>query len=211
MELKSTPVKNWPANDLLAFCRDAARKWWKEPAFNSGGALDDIDDRAHELLRRILENLHKSDETASDQITQFYRLANYCKPGMIESCYTVPTLEIRQDESDDAEPEPLEPVFQDDQSSENLDDLLNAMGIEEYDYTLFQSENRDWAAATGLSERDLRILRDQRRKQIINKVLRDKTTLQKLCDRFPKLRVEFTTSRSAHHPWAPAGLPAASR
>lgn len=177
--LATTPLRDWPPQSILAEAARAAKLWSREPAFTSGGPLDDIESRAQEIAVRMLDYLSKKPhQDEIDQVAFFYQIAAYCKPGIIQSCYHIQTVlsDTQGDEAGgDDEYAPQEMYGAETQGNgegdgEAWQNLMLKIGVGERDVALFQTPAREWVSATGLSERQHREMKSNRRKEIIDEI-----------------------------------------
>ena len=91
--LVATPLRDWPPESIVVEALRAAKLWSREPAFTSGGPLDDLDARTQEIVARVLDYLKKKPhDDEIDQVAFFYQIATYCRPGIIQSCYHIQTV-----------------------------------------------------------------------------------------------------------------------
>ncbi|MDE2175797.1 MAG: hypothetical protein KGJ54_10995 [Betaproteobacteria bacterium] len=79
------------------------------------------------------------------------------------------------DETDYTRREIVDPdaVMQEDEDGERKEKLLNLLykiGVGERDFALFDTSTADWIDATGLSERENRVMKAKRKKEIIEKI-----------------------------------------
>ncbi|MBN8744559.1 MAG: hypothetical protein J0I24_09650 [Thiomonas arsenitoxydans] len=188
-QLVGTPLRDWPPQALLLECQRAARLWadteingWRP--FKSGGSLDQMEDRAQEILVRVLDYLKKKPtDDKINQVTLFYQVAKYCKYGIVQSCYAVGTVPSDSGGDDETEcglgdagnyqndsEEEFGGEINDDGGENSLKLLLCRIGVGEADHALFETTSRDWGDATGLSERTHREMKDMRRREIISKI-----------------------------------------
>lgn len=176
--LAALPLRDWPAPALLAECMRAAGLWSAEPAFNSGGPLDDIEARAQEIAVRVLGYMKKKPaDDAINQVTFFYRAAEYCKSGIKQSCYYIKTVssdsggdvEVSDDESEleyhkqdigDAEVAEIE------SGGDELKTLMHKIGVTTLDHSMFDCTAKEWEAATGYRGRSFRGMKRKRKAAI---------------------------------------------
>lgn len=179
-ELSRTPLQTWGAESLYREALRAARRWRNEPAFNSGGPLDDIGDRAQEVVCCVLEHIKRrgisGDESRMDQVTLFHRIAEYYRFEMVQQCYSVKTTEIFDDEADDddnarAELGNIDADAERDQERQGrIQEIFEKIGITEADWAVFGDANGDLAEAFGICEREVRNIKAGCRESIIKKL-----------------------------------------
>lgn len=177
--LDTVPLREWPPSAMLSECARAAGLWSSEPAFLCGGPLDDAEARAQEIALRVLGYLKKKPANdAISQITFFYKIAGYCKPGIIQSSYYIKTVpsdsggddEVGTDEMEYpnqaiGEVETVDGLDGED-GDEKLKKLLRKIGVTELDHSMFDCTAKEWKAATGFSERDFRTTKARRKEYI---------------------------------------------
>lgn len=198
LALAATPIRDWPPECIMREAMRAAKLWSAHPAFNNGGPLDDVDARAQEIVARVLDYLKKKPhDDEIDQVTFFYQIVGYCKPGIIQSCYHIQTVSSDADagsgEEDDDWVEYTNQEMSDPRASDDRkawENLMRKIGIKERDAALFQTPTRDWVEATGLSERQHREMKTKRKLQLIN-IIKNKNLADDLVRLMPSLKNVF--------------------
>ena len=183
IDLSTTPLRDWPPRALMAEAKRTARLWSNHPAFNpkNGGIFSDHEDRADEITVRVLDYSHKKPvKDGIDQVTFFHQIARYCKPGIIQDSYSIPsaTEGIEGDGGDETDypkheivdPDTARREEEDAERKEKLQNLLRKIGVGERDFALFDTSNADLIEATGCCERKARELKDLRKKEIIKMI-----------------------------------------
>ena len=181
-ELSQTPLQTWGAESIYREGMRAARRWRSEPAFNSGGPLDNVEDRAQEVVCHALEYIQKRGiseaELCMDQVTLFHQIAEYAKFGMIQRCYAVKTTEIFDDEASDEDArtdntsgcaERAEHEERDQETRSRIKEIFRAVGITDADWSIFGDMNSDLTEALGVCQREVRNIKSDRSKAIIKK------------------------------------------
>ena len=181
--LSITPLRKWEPTDLMAEARRTARLWCNHPAFNpkNGGIFSDSEDRADEIVVRVLDYLRK--KPAKDEINQvtfFHQIARYCQPGIVQSGYAIPSVaEGVEGAGDDETDCPKHEIVSPDTSGSEeetverrakLESLAHKLRLGERDVALFETSTEDWVAATGLCERTHREMKSDRKKEIAEKI-----------------------------------------
>lgn len=182
-DLSATQLRNWPPVAFMAEAKRTVRLWSSHPAFSrsNGGLFSNPEDLANEIVVRVLDYLHKKPEHDEiDQVTFFHQIARYCQPGIIQDNYSIPSVaegieDHDGDETDYTRREIVDPdaVMQEDEDGERKEKLLNLLykiGVGERDFALFDTSTADWIDATGLSERENRVMKAKRKKEIIEKI-----------------------------------------
>ena len=182
-DLSVTPLRNWPAHALAAEAKRTARLWCNNPAFSqtNGGLFSNHEDLASEIAARVLEYLQKKPASDDiDQITFFHQIARYCQPGIIQDNYSIPSVtegieDKSGDEADYASREIVDPATamrdeEDAEREEKLRNILCKIKVDERDFALFETSTNDWIEATGLGERQNRVMKIRRKKEIIEKI-----------------------------------------
>lgn len=181
-DLVATPLRDWPPVALMAEAKRTARLWSSHPAFSrsNGGLFSNHEDLSCEIAARVLDYLHKKPENDDiDQVTFFHQIARYCQPGIIQDNYSIPSVaegieDHDKDETDYVRREIMDSdtaiIEEDEDRKENLLNLLGKIGVGERDFALFDTSAADWIDATGLSERENRVMKAKRKKEIIEKI-----------------------------------------
>ncbi|MHB1666544.1 hypothetical protein [Thiomonas sp.] len=181
--LSVTPLRDWPAHALMAEAKRTARLWRNNPAFSqsNGGLFSNHEDLSCEIAARVLDYLHKKPANDGiEQVTFFHQIARYCQPGIIQDNYSIPSLtegieDQDGDEADYARREIMDTDTamregEDAERKEKLLSLLCKIGVGERDFALFDTSTADWIDATGLSERENRVMKTKRKKEIVEKI-----------------------------------------
>jgi len=177
-ELSRTPLQTWGAESLYREALRAARRWRNEPAFNSGGPLDHVEDRAQEVVCCVLEHIKRrgisGDESRMDQVTLFHRISEYSRFEMVQQCYSVKTTEIFDDEADnegnartelgniDADAE-----HDQEETRSRIQEVFEKIGITDADWSIFGDANGDLTESLGVCQREVRNIKSDRRASII--------------------------------------------
>ncbi|OZB70567.1 MAG: hypothetical protein B7X30_08270 [Thiomonas sp. 13-64-67] len=181
-ELSLTPLQTWGAESIYQEAMRAARRWRSEPAFNSGGPLDYVEDRAQEVVCHAWGYIKKrgfsEEELCMDQVTLFHRIAEYSKFGMIQRCYAVKTNEIFADEASDEDArtdnasgctEDAEHEERDQETRSRIKEIFRAVGITDADWAIFGDANSDLTESLGVCPREVRNIKSDRSKAIIKR------------------------------------------
>ena len=181
--LSTTPLRNWQPTDLMAEAKHTARLWSNHPAFNpnNGGLFSNHEDRAEEIVVRVLDYLRKKPaKDASDQVTFFHQIARYCQQGIIQDNFAIPSVtegvESAGDDETDypkheiADPDTAGSEEETDERRAKLENLARKLRLGERDVALFQTHTKDWTAATGLCERTHREMKSDRKKEIAERI-----------------------------------------
>ncbi len=188
--LSVIPLHDWPPEALMRESKRAAMFWRNDPAFRekyghiqSGGLYVDKDERAAEIMFRVLERLKKEPPKPHiDQTTFFHQVARYCKPGIANAnrgrlSVTEGADGDEGDANDSGESEIDGPFFdvtgdadKDAERAEVIQELFKKIGVGEKDFVLFDTTVADWIESTGLSERQLRNEKESRKKEIEKKI-----------------------------------------
>ena len=182
-DLSVTPLRNWPPEAIMAEAKRAAQLWSnvKEFGRSNGGLFSDVNERSAEIVVRVLDYLRKKQANDSiDQMTFFHQIAKYCQPGIIQDNYSIPSItegveDHGGDETDYSRREigDQDAAVCDEYESERQEELLNLLrkiGVGERDFALFDTSGADWVEATGLSERQNRVMKTKRKKEIVEKI-----------------------------------------
>ena len=181
-DLVATPLRDWPPAAFMAEAKRTARLWRNNPAFSqsNGGLFSNHEDLSCEIAARVLDYLHKKPENDDiDQVTFFHQIARYCQPGIIQDNYSIPSVaegieDHDKDETDYVRREIMDSdtaiIEEDEDRKENLLNILGKIGVGERDFALFDTSAADWIDATGLSERENRVMKAKRKKEIIEKI-----------------------------------------
>ncbi len=180
-DLSATPLRHWPPVALMLEAKHTAKLWSNHPAFSraNGGLFSNLEDLGEEIVVRVLDYMQRkpaNDEI--DQVTFFHQVARYCQPGIIQDNYAIPSVADGiedQDGEDYAVREIIDPGTamieeEDEERQEKLLNLLRKIGVSERDFALFDTSTPDWVEATGLSERENRVMKAKRKKVIIDKI-----------------------------------------
>lgn len=181
--LSTTPLRDWPPVSFMAEAKHTAKLWSNNPAFSksNGGLFSNHEDLTDEIAVRVLDYLHKKPANDTiDQTTFFHQIARYCQPGIIQDNYSIPSVtegieDKSGDEADYASREIVDPATamrdeEDTERKEKLRNILRKIKVDERDFALFETSTNDWIEATGLSERENRVMKTRRKKEIIEKI-----------------------------------------
>ncbi|MDE2175493.1 MAG: hypothetical protein KGJ54_09445 [Betaproteobacteria bacterium] len=181
-ELSQAPLQTWGAESIYREAMRAARRWRGEPAFNSGGPLDHVEDRAQEVVCYAWEYIKKrglgEEELCMDQVTLFHRIAEYSKFGMIQRCYAVKTTETFTDEAGEEEAHTNESGYTDnadhgaqaEETQSRIREIFKKIGVTAADWSIFGDANNDLTESLGICQREVRNIKSDRRASIIKRL-----------------------------------------
>lgn len=190
MNLATTPILEWPGEELIRQARKIARYWNNDEAFskNNGGIYSGNDDaaielRGSEIYCQVLTYLDKRPVERSnprngvDYMTQFNQIAAYCMSTMIQANHGPQAARLDFGDDSDGEGDPLDRI-EDSAASRDRGEITDArercqvlfkkIGIMiEADFSLFTTPTAILAEALGQSERQISYMRTKRRKEIV--------------------------------------------
>lgn len=181
-KLSATPLRDWPPEAIMAEAKRTARLWANHPAFSriNGGLFSYADEREAEIVVRVLDYIqNKPANDSIDQVTFFHQIARYCQFGIIKANYCIQSITEEADDQggDDADYANREIIDQNTTAGEDdpglqeeLANFLRKIGVDERDFALFDTSCADWIEATGLSEREHRVMKARRKKEIMEKI-----------------------------------------
>lgn len=173
-------LEKWTGEDLIKMSARVAMLWRNQkefsPATAASSLMTNTEDRAQEICLRVLDRLKKDDYNPDEnQENRFFRVAEYIKKGIIQDNFSPETESLYNDDTYGDGSDILNRIdlLEDDrrsaeenrEASDKILGLFDRIGLRgrqiDFIASVFDSYNKDFINATGISESSLKANRRQ--------------------------------------------------